>query len=327
MGGGLRGGGRPTSRRRWSRLVLLRVPMMRRPIFLAYHTELSMLLVAAAAAAAVVKVEVEVVCRLLCASSRSCCRLRGWRRWCWLESRRWEGGFTPPCVPPSSSSSSSSQTQTGRLQRSWRRWPAAETRRGRPPAVSYEQRRETVSGSRLTPDLTWKRARGASGGGLTCRGERASLSRRRESSRSASLRLCGADSNNRLQGWREERRLCVSQSVCVFKESAGREEISPLISSLCSLETSRSSFLLLLLVLLLLFLPPRQSAVGLVELTSVLLHSADSQSLFQKPVSRGISRLQTAELSRLWRTAWWSVMCGSTVTMVDPSENLLMVAY
>lgn len=37
-------GGRPTSRRRWSRLVLLRVPMMRRPIFLAYHTELSMLM-------------------------------------------------------------------------------------------------------------------------------------------------------------------------------------------------------------------------------------------------------------------------------------------
>lgn len=38
----------------------------------------------------------------------------GWLRWCWLESRRWEGGFTPPCVPPPSSSSSSpSQTQTG----------------------------------------------------------------------------------------------------------------------------------------------------------------------------------------------------------------------
>ena len=49
-GWGSQRGGRPTSRRRWSRLVLLRVPMMRRPIFLAYHTELSMLLVAAAAA-------------------------------------------------------------------------------------------------------------------------------------------------------------------------------------------------------------------------------------------------------------------------------------
>lgn len=39
-----RRGGEPTRRRRWSFLVLLRVPMMRRPIFLAYHTELSMLL-------------------------------------------------------------------------------------------------------------------------------------------------------------------------------------------------------------------------------------------------------------------------------------------
>lgn len=64
--------GWPTSRRRWSRLVLLRVPMMRRPIFLAYHTELSMLLVAAAAV-----MKVEVACRLLCASTRSCCRLQG----------------------------------------------------------------------------------------------------------------------------------------------------------------------------------------------------------------------------------------------------------
>lgn len=63
----------PTSRRRWSRLVLLRVPMMRRPIFLAYHTELSILLVAAAVAV----MKVEVACRLLCASTRSCCRLQG----------------------------------------------------------------------------------------------------------------------------------------------------------------------------------------------------------------------------------------------------------
>lgn len=43
----------PTSRRWCSLLVLRRVPMMRRPIFLAYHTELSMLLLAATAAAAV----------------------------------------------------------------------------------------------------------------------------------------------------------------------------------------------------------------------------------------------------------------------------------
>lgn len=42
----------PTSRRWCSLLVLRRVPMRRRPIFLAYHTELSMLLLAATAAAA-----------------------------------------------------------------------------------------------------------------------------------------------------------------------------------------------------------------------------------------------------------------------------------
>lgn len=61
-------------------------------------------------------------------------------------------------------------------------------------------RRWPVNGSCQTLDLTGRRERGASGGGLTCRGERASLSRRGESSRSASLRLSEADSNNRLQG-------------------------------------------------------------------------------------------------------------------------------
>lgn len=76
-------------------MVLLRVPMMRRPIFLAYHTELSMLLVAAAAAAAV---KVEVVSpplRLLSLLLQAA----GWLRWCWLESRRWEGASLH-LVPP-----------------------------------------------------------------------------------------------------------------------------------------------------------------------------------------------------------------------------------
>lgn len=79
--------------------------MMRRPIFLAYHTELSILLVAAAA------MKVEAAFRLLCGSTHSCCRL--------VEvvlagEQKMGGGLTQLCVPlPPFSSSFSSHTQSG----------------------------------------------------------------------------------------------------------------------------------------------------------------------------------------------------------------------
>ena len=198
----MNGGGGPTSRRRWSRLVLLRVPMMRRPIFLAYHTELSMLLVAAAVVAVV-----KVACRLLCASSGSCSRLRaggggaGWRA---------DGGrgasihLVSPLLPPLPHRYRQGAAEE-LMEELFPGGGGAETHRGRPPPVSSRGggggRHSVINGGRQTPDLTGKRERGASGGGLTCRGERASLSRWRESSGSQppSVEQTATDSN-RLQG-------------------------------------------------------------------------------------------------------------------------------
>lgn len=134
--------------------------MMRRPIFLAYHTELSMLLVAAAAA-----VKVEVVCRLLCASSRSCCRVAAEVV---LAGEQTMGGglHSTSCLPPPHRSKqggcrgADGGTDRGdQMLLPGEELPSREeTRRGRPPPVGDEQRR-AVNGSLQTPDLTEKRER------------------------------------------------------------------------------------------------------------------------------------------------------------------------
>lgn len=139
-----------------------------------------------------------------------------------------------------------------------------------------------------------KRGRILGEGGLTCRGERASLSRRRESSRLASLRLSEADSNNRLQGWREDGE-CVCLIVCVFKESAGSKEVSPLISlqsgSITTSSSSSSSILVLSL------------GEGLVQLTSVLLQSSDFESP-SKNESAGKLALEKCWVIRTVTDSW-----------------------
>ena len=65
----------------------------------------------------------------------------------------------------------------------------------------------------------------------------------------------------------------MSECVCVFKESAGREEVSPLLFA----APSSSSSLLV----------PRTCGWvgGLVQLTSVLLQSSEFKSLYKNEVN------------------------------------------